>query len=491
MTAELGLDCVSSVNIDAMSAQANVIGDIRPEPSLSAFSRYIKWFIHAVRPSITTSTKESARHGKLGRTAYLDGLRGLAAFMVYWHHHHLWARGMATGIFENGFGYMGEHYFVTLPFIRNLFTGGHFAVAVFFVISGYVLSVKPLTLIQSGDYVKLGENLASALFRRWIRLYIPVIATTILYIFWFHGLGITVQARQKETLGEELWAWYTEFKQFSFIFRTGALIPWLTYNVHTWTIPIEFKGSILIYTCLQAFSRATRNTRLLCSVGMIVYFMYIADGAHYAMFMTGMLLADLDALAAQDNLPRFFFAFKRWTKCIFYSFFVAALYFGGVPSFSGGGTDNLAKSPGWYYMSFMKPQAVGDYKWFFLYWAATFLIASIRHIHWLKAFFETRFPQYLGRISFALYLVHGPVISIIGDRLYAAVGRYREENKIETPGWVNAFPLPQIGPLGLETDFWACHIILLPTTLWLAEVVTRVVDEPAVKFARWVYSRTL
>ncbi|KAF1811551.1 hypothetical protein P152DRAFT_459500 [Eremomyces bilateralis CBS 781.70] len=465
------------------------LGDLNPDLARSAPSRLFKWLLHLARPSFTVHPNGNGHNNKLGRTAYLDGLRGFAAFIVYWHHHNLWARGIASGVFENGYGYMGKHYFVALPFVRNFFSGGHFAVSIFFVISGYVLSAKPVALIQAGDHVKLGDNLASALFRRWIRLYIPLIATTILYVFWFHTFGLGVIAKKKDTIGAELWEWYAEFKNFSFVYRTSGE-PWFTYNFHTWSIPVEFKGSVIIYTCLLAFSRGTRNARLLLTIGMIVYFMYIVDGAHYSMFLAGMLLAEIDTLAMNDNLPHFFKAFEASKQYIFYGFFIVAMYLGGVPSIDQD-TRNLAKSPGWYYLSFLKPQAIFDYKWFYLFWAAVFMVSCIPRIPLLRRFFETRFNLYLGRISFALYLVHGPVLWIVGDRMYAAVGWYREDNMLHTPKWVNAFPIPRIGPLGLETDFWPCHLVLLPLTLWLAEVVTRMFDEPSVKFARWIYTSTL
>jgi hypothetical protein len=37
-----------------------------------------------------------------------------------------------------GNGYDGKYYFACLPGIRTLFSGGHFAVSVFFVLSGYI-----------------------------------------------------------------------------------------------------------------------------------------------------------------------------------------------------------------------------------------------------------------------------------------------------------------------------------------------------------------
>lgn len=59
----------------------------------------------------------------------------------------------------------------------------------FFVISGYVLSTKPMSLIHVGDQAKLADSLGSALFRRRLRLFIPLICTTFLYMMSWHLFG--------------------------------------------------------------------------------------------------------------------------------------------------------------------------------------------------------------------------------------------------------------------------------------------------------------
>ncbi|KAE8364120.1 acyltransferase family-domain-containing protein [Aspergillus caelatus] len=453
-------------------------------------TRAAQWCVDHLRPAFLTGIGGHSSHqGR--RTAYLDGLRGFAAFLVYWGHHELWAHdGIgAEMIFENAYGYQKKHYFVAFPGVRIFFSGGHFAVSVFFVLSGYVLSAKPLSLIRAGDYLQLGDNLASALFRRWLRLHIPVICTTFMYMTYLHLFRIHATPEIKSSYGEELWNWYVELKNFSFVFRTGGE-PWFTYNFHSWSIPVEFRGSIVIYTALQAFSKCRPNARLLCELGLIFYFMYIADGWFCALFMSGMLLCDLDLRAARDELPDVFMMLEPFKEGIFYAMLCISMYLGGVPSRTWE-EQFLRESPGWHYLSYLKPQAVFDFKWFYLFWAATFLVASISRIHWLKSFFETPFNQYLGRISFAFYLVHGPVLWVLGDRLYAAVGWVRDSHAITCPGWINRFPLPKVGPLGLELNFFAPHLILLPVTLWLAEIVTKFVDEPSVRFAQWFYRKTL
>ena len=479
-----------SLQHDGLLGQKWVPAD--PESKLSPLARITKNWAEYLRPSFLTRAGGSKTKTQLGRTAYLDGLRGFAAFLVYWQHHHLWARESlgADKIMENAFGYKNQHYFACLPFIRTFFTGGHFAVTVFFVISGYVLSAKPLSLIQGGEYGKLGDNLASALFRRWMRLYIPIIVTTFIYMTSWHALGIWTHAEHQGSYGDELLRWYRDLKNFTFIFD-GSGNPFFHYNGHVWSIPVEFRGSIVIYTCLLAFSRCRKNARLWCELGMIYYCMYIVDGSFYSMFLAGMLLCDLDLLAAKDELPRFFALFEPWKELIFFNLFIISLYLGGVPSNSSD-VSVLRESGGWYYLSFLKPQAVFNYKWFYLFFASVSMVASVPHMPWLKTFFEMRFNLYLGRISYAFYLIHGPVLWTLGDRLYAAVGWYRDAHLKAVPGWVNLIPLSRAGPFfGAEFSFLVPHIIILPVTLWLAEVVTKTVDKPTVRFVQWAYAKTL
>lgn len=451
--------------------------------------------IRRLRSALWPRSKPSGTSEPLRKTAYLDGLRGFAAFLVYWQHHELWAHNTQENhMIENAFGFEGHYRFASFPGVRLMFNGGHFAVACFFVISGYVLSVKPLSLVQAGEQAKLADNLASQLFRRWMRLYIPLIVTTFLYMLTWHAFGgLWIHGAKKQgNMHDELWWWYAELKNFSFIFNMGGE-PWFTYNFHLWSIPVEMKGSIAIYTVVLALSRCTTNARLWCCAGLMFYFMYICDGWYCTLFIMGMVLADLDLLAAKKQLPRLFVRLNPYKEFIYYHLLVIALYLGGIPSMTTD-VNQLRQNRGWYYLSLLKPQAAFDYKWFYLFFAAAFLVSATPRIPWLKRFFETRFCQYLGRVSYALYLVHGPVLWILGDRIYTAVGfagANGSEQLEHIHWWVNRFPLPKTGPLGLEVAFLLPHIILLPITFWCAEMVTRHVDDPAVKFAQKFYRSTL
>lgn len=86
-------------------------------------------------------------------TSYLDGLRGLASFIVFAHHYTC----------EYVYPYVAYYGVSTekvpssplqLPFVRVVYAGRPM-VHIFFVISGFVLSKKPLELVRAHKYDRL------------------------------------------------------------------------------------------------------------------------------------------------------------------------------------------------------------------------------------------------------------------------------------------------------------------------------------------------
>ena len=457
------------------------------EDGTSMYTRFTRLsLLRPLRIGSPTRTKQPLKD-----TAYLDGLRGFAALLVYCTHHHAYAHetDAQTQILNNGFGWNHEYYLVTFPGLRVIFSGGHTAVAIFFAISGYVLSVAPLRYIHERDLGGLASSMGSALFRRWLRLYIPIIVTTLAWLTTWHILKIQSgkygAPGPESTYLDELWKWYCDFKNFSFVYKDNFFNE---YNFHLWTIPLEFRGSIVTYTALIAFARFKTNARLCCEAALIYYFLYIVDGYYCALFATGVLLRDLDMLSQKDQLPEFLSRLRPSRNWVYYVLLLLSIHLAGVPSASLD-VASLRESPGWYTLSFLKPQAFFDYRWFFRYWAGIFAMVAIPRLPWLRRFFEGTFCQYLGKVSYGFYLIHGPVLWSLGDRLYAASGCVRPNSDQVVPDWVNLFPLSSWGPFGLEINFLLPHLILLPFTLWLASLVTKLVDEPSVRFGQWLYNR--
>jgi peptidoglycan/LPS O-acetylase OafA/YrhL len=113
------------------------------------------------------------------------------------------------------------------------------------------------------------------------------------------------------------------------------------------------------------------------------------------------------------NLSQFLIvpALQQFKTIIFSVIFILGIYLGGVPSYSSD-IQVLRESPGRYYLSFLKPQAPFQYKFFFLSWAGELVVTAVSHLPVLNRFFEIPFDQYLGRVSFGLYLVHSPILQI-------------------------------------------------------------------------------
>ena len=112
--------------------------------------------------------REQIRPAKVAPTAYLDGMRGLAALFVYFCHYSYQSFTIAKG-----WGFDENNYHILkLPFFRLWYQGPP-AVSMFFVISGYALSYKALKLARSRNWAESANNMSSLVFRRFLRLYLP------------------------------------------------------------------------------------------------------------------------------------------------------------------------------------------------------------------------------------------------------------------------------------------------------------------------------
>lgn len=205
------------------------------------------------------------------------------------------------------------------------------------------------------------------------------------------------------------------------------------------------------------------------------------------MVIMGILICDIDLLSEKNKLPPIFHKLNFLTLrgWIWYPAMLIALYLSGAPRVSDP-EKIMEHDPGWYLLAGLVPGAVTNSKWFFEFWAATLSFIAIPRIPWMKSMFEMPGFLYLGKISFGMYLVHGPILWTVGDRVYSAVGLTREFSPKYVPGWIDLFPLPG-GPFGFEISYWAAQCILLPLTMYMAGVVNKLFDEPSAQLGKWIF----
>ena len=113
-----------------------------------------------------------------------------------------------------------------LPFLRFLTDGGRFAVALFFILSGYVCSIKPIKLMRSGRVEEMRNMVGKSAYKRMVRLVMPATIATFLN-FLAVQLGLAYYGQ----IAPEQWLRYV----------SGETVAWgysITRLVFSWVSPL-------------------------------------------------------------------------------------------------------------------------------------------------------------------------------------------------------------------------------------------------------------
>jgi len=240
-------------------------------------------------------------------------------------------------------------------------TEGHFAVAIFFVLSGYVLSLSQ---------VNSTKNLFHLFISRYCRLALPILVTcTITYFLLVSGLFYIAGTYYQFTptiMG------LLKFSLFDVFFNYDS--P-LTYSPALWTMSAELLGSYALYGLLRCLRGQFRYDIL---VSIVVAFALLFFKPYIACFIFGYLIAEL-------NL-RYLGVSSRIIPITSLLAFISVV---GVVSMS---------------------QDLDDWLKCLL---ASVLIVSVSYSPLLKKAFTNSVMLFLGKISFALYLIQFTVIGTL------------------------------------------------------------------------------
>ncbi|KAI9821024.1 MAG: hypothetical protein M1827_003757 [Pycnora praestabilis] len=425
-------------------------------------------------------TKQSAN---LRGVAALDGVRGFASLGVFILH---FTDTFCSHRVNRGFGFdADDRWWFQLPFVRVFWTGPAM-VSCFFIISGYVLSYKPLKHMRSRSDAPLLNALSSAIFRRGLRLYLPIVVATFIamllvrigaysYAHEVYNDGVSMTATEdtptyQPTFGAQLAHWWSTCLDMMYPWHFGS--SGTEYDPHLWTIPIEFQGSMVLYLVMLLTSGLRPSVRLVVGTLLIAYCLWSAQ-LDYMEFSIGMVLAEVDIILLTDipsppalelSSPATFsstLTLTRYKSYILLPLFILGWHMMGTPPWDASSTPGyrtiLCVIPNQYYA-----QKIG----------CVILIVCVRHCPTiLGPLFTNAFAQYLGKISYALYIVHGNVRRTV---LYTMMpGIWRLVGGKENQWSFGAAVV--LGVLGT----W-------PLTFWLADLFWRGVDMPAVRFARWL-----
>lgn len=366
-----------------------------------------------------------------------EGLRGLAALNVFLAHFFLayyplgfvhyfpWVAQPATtsGIAER---------ILSLPLLSAAWNGS-FAVCIFFVLSGYVLTKN----FHATGKIELIRSLAA---RRYTRLGIPIFASVML-AFSLYLLG-AYQAEPVARITGSSWLASQSIGHPTFLQALrdgvyGVVFQGSTqFNTVFWTMRVEFIGSMLIFAYSLLAWPGRRSLYVTAVYIVSIFFFMPGEWPYYLAFLIG------------SHLGQWKPDVSRWVS---YGSCVIAFYLASADSSSMFTVLN------------MLPLDPGVRVAFYNVVAGALVLLAVRTsaLDWILL---RRTTQFLGRISYPFYLVHAPIIMTLGCYLFLRV----QDIVVRT--------------LAVGISFVAS----LAATVLLATLFERCVDQPAIRFGKWL-----
>jgi peptidoglycan/LPS O-acetylase OafA/YrhL len=413
-------------------------GDTAQLPSSRSLSprsiaRHFIQLFHLLVPSFLhrRPNNDEGNLDKLAPTAFLDGMRGLAAFAVFICHllygsfdiTHAWGAQPDPAKPPNSFKEL-----VRLPIVRLSYSGPPM-VAIFFVISGYALSCKPLKQMRARQHGQLMTTMTSSIFRRGLRLFLPCFASTFLVIclaqlnLYKITEGFALQMRMiieshcytQPTFWLQFKDYLVQLLIFVDVFNWSLFAGSIELDRHLWTIPVEFRCSMALFLTHMLTARMSSRLRVMTIIGLIVWGISW-DRWDLCPFWAGAVLAEADliftTLSASDlpsntteALPRT----RRRFRFLYWSTFLVSLFLLSFPDTAANVT------PGFVTLDALIPENFTEKHRFWPTIGAILIIWSSCRLDVLRNKVFCWAPvHYLGKISFPLYVMHGPVIHTLG-----------------------------------------------------------------------------
>ncbi len=387
---------------------------------------------------------------KVRRVAYLDGLRGLAALLVvFFHASSAFIPAIVFGTERGGVA----HVFYATP-ILNVWMQGNFMVCVFYALSGFALAYA--TLARGGV-----ASAISGLVRRYPRLAIPTACATVLA---FVMLKLKVlRVAKAAALSHSAWlagTWQFQPSLKSAV-REGAIGVFGThgsaYDPPLWTMHNELRGSLIVFAVLIFAPRRWTRVVAYAALALLTFHSYLLG------FVAGMAICEL-TLAYQQRGESLSRKHLWWIAPVG----IFGLVLGSYPTPS-------ATMPRFYdhllphiYGSGPFAQEIGTQVL-----GAILLLVAVVALLPIQRALETRPLRFLGRISFALYLLHFLVLGSLGTETLVVLH----------------------GPLPYGVATLAAFVVVVGVSMAGAWAFTLLIDEPATtrmkRAYKWLAARVV
>lgn len=331
------------------------------------------------------------------KLTYIDGLKGLGAFIVYLCH-------FVFAFYYGAYSLQPEHtHTVSNLEIAvgksplNVFYSGNFAVELFLVLSGFVLC---LGYFRSRDKKRLKDGAK----KRYFRLILPILVVNLaVYVLMAAGLYFNSAAAEVTKSMD----WFYGFNHFEprigevLLESLAGCFLWGSndYNGVLWTIPYLFWGALVVY--LAAALVGENPLRYVAYAVMML--VALVTNIYFTGIFFGFFVCDV--VCTQKRLM----AWYEKQKWLSWLLFAAGVYLASYPSIGIDMTGTI-------YAIMGVPRVVP----YHLAGAGLILVSAVGNME-LQKMFGGRILRGLGKISYSLYLLHFPVIATFSSFFFLAL----------------------------------------------------------------------
>lgn len=310
------------------------------------------------------------------RVDSIDGMRGFGSVVVLLFHVFL------------TFNLLEKPSF----YVPNISYNGNLAVKLFFVLSGFSLSIGFFSKERRGaEGSVLLAHLQRMAVARYFRLALPAFASGLL-VFILVKANLNYYIELPESLRNSWWSWayasheatFGDLIRFSLydIFFPLTFVPFVGYdhfyfNTNLWTMSIEFPASYMVFIFLALFGVIER--RIYLYLGIIPFFCFF--DSMYGFFFAGVALADFHTRG---------WSAERWQKPLAVGFLLL----------------------------FFAPEI--KHTWSQVIYCTAIVFCGLYSAP-VRSVFSSGIFRYLGKVSFSLYLVHMPFVISLQSYLFLSL----------------------------------------------------------------------
>jgi peptidoglycan/LPS O-acetylase OafA/YrhL len=407
-------------------------------------------------------------------TAFADGLRGIAALYVVASHLVLcYARGLVNPCCAPG---SEQPQLLQRPIFR-LFASGHSWVAVFFILLGFVNALKPISLIRNEQVDTAASKLAASSLSRIFRLFFPATFATV--GSWFIcQFGLYEMARHSDAFWLQVNTPAASPNIFAAIgdLRDALINTWKfggdnQYDQPQWAIIYLLQGSLMTIIALLVTANMTSLWR---TVSLCLLALSSVNWSHVTLdpyiglaCFGGIIMAEFSVSAAPTQLTTI-------SPYLSPPIAIFALVLMSYPSEHPEGSPWSASLQSFALTTF------GDLNIERLYGTigGLFLLFSIIISPHARHLLSRPPLRWLGKVSFAIYLLHGTILRSLFAWLLHFGTQMEEYQEFESKGdgWAGEvlvshmrYPVPSFFRCCVATTV-SMAAILATSHLWSEKV---------------------